>query len=138
LSRELRIGRCSRSKGGQQDHANRLDACRALATDTARSLRSGKWYARSDYAESLDQYLAYLPVQLEEGNFLLADAEARIICAMFAGEAAILPVSLAAKLKVLLEQHIGLRAYYPQWKISMSRYDRDIWNARCPWMPLKV
>jgi len=100
-------------KGGQQDHANRLEASRALATDTVRSLRSGKWNARSDYAEILDQYAAYLPKQPEEGNFLLADAEARVIRSMFAAEQDILPVPLAAKLKVLLEQHIGLRAYYP-------------------------
>ncbi|MGH6863866.1 MAG: hypothetical protein ACRECN_06270, partial [Methylocella sp.] len=100
-------------KGGEQDHKNRLEACRALATDTARSLRSGKWNARADYAETLDQYLAFLPVQPEEGNFLLADAEVRIIRSMFAAEQDMLPVPLAAKLKVLLEQHIGLRAYYP-------------------------
>jgi hypothetical protein len=100
-------------QGGERDHANRLEACRALAADTARSLRSGKWNARSDYAETLDQYLAYLPVQPEEGNFLLADAEVRIIRSMFAAEQDFMPVPLAAKLKVLLEQHIGLRAYYP-------------------------
>jgi NADH:flavin oxidoreductase / NADH oxidase family len=100
-------------KGGEQDHKNRLEACRALASDTARSLRSGRWNARPDYAETLDQYVAYLPVQPEEGNFLLADAEARIIRAMFAADVNILPSGLAAKLKVFLEQHIGLRAYYP-------------------------
>jgi len=100
-------------QGGEQDHANRLEACRVLATDIARSLRSGRWNARSDYSETLDQYAVYLPAQPGEGNFLLADAEARVIRAMFAAEQDFLPVPLAAKLKVLLEQHIGLRAYYP-------------------------
>jgi hypothetical protein len=100
-------------KGGDQDHKNRLEACRRLASDIAQSLRSGRWNARVDYTETLDQYGAYLPVQPEEGNFLLADAEARIIRSMFAAEQDILPVPLAAKLKVFLEQHIGLRAYYP-------------------------
>jgi hypothetical protein len=100
-------------KGGEEDHKNRIEACRTLATDTARALRSGKWGARSDYAESLDQYAAYLPKQPDEGNFLLADAKARIIRAMFAAEQDFLPVPFAAELKVLLEQHIGLRAYYP-------------------------
>jgi hypothetical protein len=84
-----------------------------LAARIARSLRNGRSNARPDYAETLDQYVAYLPVQPEEGNFLLADAEARIISGMFASDANILPVPLAQKLKVLLEQHIGLRAYYP-------------------------
>ncbi|WGJ15252.1 hypothetical protein QEV83_02820 [Methylocapsa sp. D3K7] len=100
-------------KGGEQDHKNRLEACRVLATDTARLLRSGRWNARIDYAETLDLYVAYLPLQLQDGNFLLADAEARIIRSMFAGDLDMLPVPFAAKLKVLLEQHIGLRAYYP-------------------------
>lgn len=100
-------------KGGQQDHANRLDACRVLATDTARSLRIGKWNARSDYVETLDQYVAFLPKQPEEGNFLLADAKARVIRHLFAAETDILPAPIAIELKVLLEHHIGLRAYYP-------------------------
>jgi hypothetical protein len=100
--------------GGEQDHKNRLEACRALATDIARSLRLGKWNTRSDYAETLGQYVSYLPNQPEGGNFLLADAEARIIRAMFAGDVDCLPLALAAKLQVLLEQHIGLRAYYPR------------------------
>ncbi|TPV97888.1 MAG: hypothetical protein USCAAHI_02689 [Beijerinckiaceae bacterium] len=73
-----------------------------------------RWNARPDYAETLDQYVAYLPVQSEEGNFLLADAEARVIRSMFAAEAKILPVPLATNLKVFLEQHIGLRSYYPE------------------------
>jgi hypothetical protein len=99
--------------GGEQDHKDPLDTCRVLATDIARSIRSGRWNARSDYSETLDQYAAYLPAQPGECNFLLADAEARIIRAMFAAEQDFLPTPLAAKLKVLLEQHIGLRAYYP-------------------------
>jgi len=51
--------------------------------------------------------------QPKEGNFLLADAKARIIRAMFAAEQNFLPAPFAAELKVLLEHHIGLRAYYP-------------------------
>lgn len=101
-------------KGGEQDHKNRLEACHVLATDIVRSLRSGKWNARSDYAEILDLYVAYLPNQPGDGNFLLVDAEARIIRSMFAAEQDILPMPFAAKLKALLEQHIGLRAYYPE------------------------
>jgi hypothetical protein len=99
--------------GGERDHANRLEACRVLATDTARSLQSGRWNARSEYAEILDQYIAWLPKLPGEGNFLLADAKARIIREMFAAEQDFLPHPFTAELKVLLEQHIGLRAYYP-------------------------
>jgi len=100
-------------KGSERDHTNRLDACRVLATGTARSLRSGRWNARPEYGETLDDYVAYLPKQPEEDNFLLADAKARIIRAMFAAEQNFLPAPFAAELKVLFEQHIGLRAYYP-------------------------
>jgi hypothetical protein len=101
-------------KRGEQDHRDRLDACRALASEITRSLQRGRWNARSDYGEALGQYVAYLPRQPEEGNFLLADAEARVIRTMFAAEADSLPMGMAAKLQILLEQHIGLRAYYPQ------------------------
>jgi hypothetical protein len=101
-------------RGGEQDHTDRLDACRRLAADIAGSLRRSRWNARAEYAEVLDEYVAYLPEQPDEGNFLLADAEARIIRAMFAADTDSLPVGLAAMLQVLLEQHIGLRAYYPQ------------------------
>ena len=54
---------------------------------------------------------------------------------MQAGDARVRGVDV----KVLLEQHIGLRAYYPAMEdFYESLYDRDIGNARCPWMPLKV
>jgi hypothetical protein len=43
----------------------------------------------------------------------LADAKARVIRSLFAAEQDFLPAPCAAELKVLLEQHIGLRAYYP-------------------------
>ncbi len=66
-------------QGGERDHANRLEASRILAMDTARSLRSGEWNTRPDYAETLDQYVSHLPKQPQGGNFLLADAKARII-----------------------------------------------------------
>ena len=51
------------------------------------------------------------PFNPNKAIFLLADAEARIIRAMFAADVNSLPSGLAAKLKVFLEQHIGLRAY---------------------------
>jgi hypothetical protein len=69
--------------------------------------------ARREYKETLDDYLRDLPKQPGEGNFILADAHARVLRSMFQAEAAYLPFPLAGKLKILLEQHIGLRAYYP-------------------------
>ncbi len=101
-------------EGGKQDHEHRLEACRTLASDIARKLQQQKWNVRDEYKETLADYAAYLPKHPEEGNFLLADAQARIIRHMFAEEKAILPFAFSVKLKVLLEQHIGLRAYYPE------------------------
>jgi hypothetical protein len=96
--------------GGERDHANRLEACRVLATDTARSLQSGRWNARSEYAEILDQNIAWLPNLPGEGNFLLADAKTRIIREMFAAEQDFLPHPFTAELKVLLEQRLAVRS----------------------------
>lgn len=122
-------------QGGERDHANRLEACRVLATETARSLRGGNWNARSDYAETLDQYAAHLPKQPGEGNFLLADAEARVVRSMFAAEQDFLPVPLAAKLKVLLDSKSVFAPIIPRRKISTIRCDRGIWNVRCQSTP---
>ncbi len=101
-------------RGGERDHANRRDTCRTLASDLARSLRNGRYNARREYGEPLDDYVKYRPKQSAEGNFLLADAKARIMREMFAADVNELSTPLAAQLKIFLEQHIGLRAYYPQ------------------------
>jgi len=100
-------------KGGEEDHKHCLEACRTLATDIARKLQQQKWNVRDEYKEALADYAAYLPNHPEEGNFVLADAQARIIRHLFAKEEGELPFGFKANLKVFLEQHIGLRAYYP-------------------------
>ncbi|HET6378060.1 MAG TPA: hypothetical protein VFG05_07105 [Methylocella sp.] len=89
-------------------------ACRKLASDIARGLQSGIWNARSEYGETLGQYVEDLLNKHDEGNFLLADARARIIRAMFTADLPSLPLGLAAHLETLLVQHIGLRAYYSE------------------------
>jgi hypothetical protein len=99
--------------GGERDHTNRLEACRRFAADIARLLRSGGYNARSEYAKKLDDYRRDLPKQPGDGDFLLADGHARILRSMFATDAPVLPVPIAAELKNFLEHHIALRAYYP-------------------------
>src|SRR4030095_7556071 len=103
-------------------HANRLDACRTLSGDLAHALSAKKYNARSDYAETLGKYAQRLPQQPGDGNILLADAAARTLRDMFAAEVDILPIGLAAGLKTLLEQHIGLRVYYPE----IEQFYRDV------------
>jgi hypothetical protein len=98
--------------GGSEDHRDRLEACRVLATHLVRLLKDGRWNARREYTETLEQYVAFLPDKPGEGNILLADSRYRTIRSMFASDD--LPLGLAAELKTFLEQHIGLQAYYPK------------------------
>ena len=98
----------------ERDHAQRLDTSHTLARDLAKALAGGKYNAREEYGEALRLYDERLPTKLREGNILLADAEARTLRQLFAAETSILPVPFAARLKILLEQHIGLRVFYPE------------------------
>jgi hypothetical protein len=65
----------------EQDQRNRLEACRALANDLMKDVRSGanKFQARPDYFEALEKYATRLPQEPGSGNILLADAEARAL-----------------------------------------------------------
>ncbi|MBR1130649.1 leucine-rich repeat domain-containing protein [Bradyrhizobium iriomotense] len=110
----------------ERDHDSRLETSRTLAVDLASELEDGRFNARPDYAASLSKYANRLPKKRGEGNILLADAEARSIRSMFAAEADILPIGLASKLKTILEQHIGLRVYYPE----IEHFYRDVQNGR--------
>jgi|SoiMethySBSTD1v2_1073268.scaffolds.fasta_scaffold07846_15 Leucine-rich repeat (LRR) protein len=106
----------------ERDHAHRLDACRTLSGDLSDALSAKKYNARSDYAETLGKYAQRLPQRPGDGNILLADAAARTLRDMFAAEVDVLPIGLAAGLKTLLEQHIGLRVYYPE----IEQFYRDV------------
>lgn len=110
----------------EQDHRARLEVSSTLAKDLIAELQRGRFNARPDYLESLGKYVERLPQLPNEGNILLADAEARNIRNMFAADADILPVGFASKLKTLLEQHIGLRAYYPE----IEHFYRDVKSGR--------
>jgi hypothetical protein len=57
---------------------------------------------------------------------MLADAEARTLRNLFAAEADILSIPFAAKLKTFLEQHIGLRVFYPE----IANFYRDVQSGR--------
>lgn len=56
----------------------------------------------------------------------MADAEARTIRNMFASEVDILSVPFASRLKTFLEQHIGLRIFYPE----ISSFYHDVQHGR--------
>jgi hypothetical protein len=110
----------------QREQTDRLNVCRTLAQDLISDLRGGKFQARSEYLEGFEKYAARLPSDLNEGNFLLAEAEARTLRNLFAAEASIISVAFAAKLKTFLEQHMGLRVFYP----DVANFYRDVRSGR--------
>jgi hypothetical protein len=99
-----------------------LETCRELATDLLLLTRRQGFQARVEYTHGLNGYLSRLPGRPGEGNILLADAEARTLRNLFAAEADFLPVAFASKLKTFLEQHIGLRVFYPE----IANFYRDV------------
>ncbi len=108
------------------DHAKRLEACRTLALDLAQELDDRRFNVREEYKLELKRYADRLPSEPEERNILLADAAARTVRDMFAAEADFLPVPFAARLKTILEYHIGVRAYYPE----VEAFYRDVRSGR--------
>jgi Leucine-rich repeat (LRR) protein len=109
-----------------QDHENRLDACRLLATDLVSELESRHYQAREEYRNGLQKYANRLPTKPGDGNILLADAEARTIRNLFSAETGELSIAFASKLKTFLEQHIGLRVFYPE----IAKFYRDVQTGR--------
>lgn len=98
----------------EQDYLKRLEVCRTLTAELIEDLEQRSHNIRGEYRLELHKYLARLPSKRDEGNILLADATARTLRDLFAAEAGILPLPFAARLKTILEQHIGLRPFYPE------------------------
>jgi hypothetical protein len=96
------------------DHARVLSACRSRGDQLRRTAGMPTFNGRSDYAEALAAYVEWLPDGAGEGNIVLADGEARLLNKLFTADQDILATGFASKLSVLLEDHIGLRAYYPE------------------------
>jgi hypothetical protein len=96
------------------DYENVLSACRSRATQLRELTSSPTFQGRSEYALILKDYLEWLPASPGTGNILLADGEARTLNKLYTADQAILPAVFASKLSVLLEDHIGLRSYYPE------------------------
>jgi hypothetical protein len=110
----------------ETDHRNRLNTCRTLAEDIIAALTAQKYQVRGEYADGLAKYASRLPDAPGSGNILLADAEARTLRNVFAADAQILSPGFASQLKTLLEQHIGLRPYYPE----IANFYRDVQSGR--------
>jgi hypothetical protein len=96
------------------NHRNALAACRTWAAQLKKVASSPGFQGRSEYAEFLSDYVEWLPGELGTGNILLADGGARTLNNLFSAEESILPIAFASQLRTLLEDHIGLRSYYPE------------------------
>ena len=98
----------------QQDQARVVLACRGNA-DSLRVMASApSFQGRADYAGALAEYLEWLPDASGTGNVLLVDTAARVLNKLFVAEQDILPLGFAARLTTFLENHIALRAFYPE------------------------
>lgn len=101
-------------EGSASDLANRLAASREIAGGIVEGLEAGEYQVRREYVREFKRYLEKLPAEPGTGNILLADAAARTLRNLFDADAQILSAGFASSLKTFLEQHIGLRAYYPE------------------------
>jgi uncharacterized protein DUF4339 len=111
----------------EKDHSDRLAACRSLAEDLKQELSQKQFELLSDYRDCIVRYLAALPCNSDpEYNFLPADNAARILRALFALEASTLGRSIHAKLSIFLQNHQGIRVFYP----SLRRFYEDVRNGR--------
>jgi hypothetical protein len=98
----------------ERTHALRLEACKVMCQDLILRLKSQTWQVRTDYKSELENYIRWLPGEDDAGNLLLADGAARTIRHIFFDEREYLPTPFSAALKTFLEQHIALRAFYPE------------------------
>ncbi len=115
----------------ERDHRDRLEACRILAQDMISALKARRYQTRGEFLEGLEKYAFRLPQAPGDGNILLADAEARTLRNLFAAEGQILSPGFAARLKTFLEQHIGLRPFYPE----VGKFYRDVQSGRIEMPP---
>jgi len=97
-----------------EDHTRALSACRSRAEQLNRTASSPQFNGRKEYSEALSAYLEWLPTEAGKGNILLADGEARVLTKLFTADQTILATGFAGRLSVLLEDHIALRAFYPE------------------------
>jgi CheY-like chemotaxis protein len=110
----------------EADHRNRLRACRTIAKDVISALKAQKYNARPEYVDALVNYHKRLPKGPSSGNILLADAEARRLRDLWASDLDSISEGLASRLKIFLEQHIGLRPYYP----GIEKFYHDVQTGR--------
>lgn len=123
----------------ESDFRGRLAAVNKLTQKILHSMTSNRYNCRAEYITMLESYLETMINNDENRDFYIADAYIRAIRAMFQADSDFLEIGLASMLKVLIEQHIGLRAYYPQ----ITAFYEDVRTGRLnkprsPWMQSQV
>ncbi|MBM3561780.1 MAG: hypothetical protein FJX48_01225 [Alphaproteobacteria bacterium] len=117
--------------GDEATHRRWLDAARKLAERLAADLRAQKFNAGPQYRERLEQYVADIPSEQDDGNIVLADAEARALHSLFIAETSALNEGFAARLKAFLETHFALLAFYED-EMRRFHHAAEKGNLRAP------
>jgi len=108
--------------GSDRDHKQRLDACRKTATRLVEDLSERSHNVPSRFLNTINRYLEDLPAAPGDGNFLLADGQARTLRGLFEEDADMLPREVAEQLLRILEYNTALRAYYE----GVGRFYSDV------------
>lgn len=118
----------------EEDHRQWLETCRTLVERLLADLQSNRFSnVRIDYREALERYKGDLPPAPGQGNFMLADQEARFLRDLFAAEADVIPAPFAARLKGLLQQHIALRGFYREVERFYDAVQKGHLEKPLPW-----
>jgi hypothetical protein len=119
--------------GSEADHKQWLETCRTLTERLLDYMQANRLNLRPDYRESLEQYEADLPTAPGQGNFMLAEHEARHLRALFEAEVDLIPAPFASRLRVLLQQHVALRGFYPEVERFYDAVQKSRIEKPLPW-----
>jgi hypothetical protein len=117
----------------EADHKQWLETSRVQVERLLADLNAKQLNVRPDYCEALERYKADLPTAPGQGNFVLADQEARFLRDLFAAEADFIPAPFALRLKGVLQQHIALRGFYPEVERLYSAIQKGHIEKPLPW-----
>jgi hypothetical protein len=125
--------------GDEDTHRRWLAAARKRSERILADLRAQKFHnVRSSYSEGLERYLMDLPTAPGDGDFLLADGEARTLRSLFSAEKHLLPEAFAASLKTMLESHFALLGFYPEVERYLGAARRGEISAPLPQEAIKA
>ena len=123
----------------EEEHRHSLERCRVSAERLLETLGDGRYgnAVRREYAERLRYYLNDLPKIAGVGNILLADDEVRVLHAMFAQDAELLPAPFAAALSRVIANQFALNDFYDVVRRHEQAVKAGNWTQPFPFGPAK-